>query len=50
MIKKGSPFVATMKQNFRGMAELVTTQMEATFAGKKPASTEMYAPASLITK
>jgi hypothetical protein len=39
-----------MKQNFRGMAELVTAQMEVTFAGKKPASTEMYAPASLITK
>lgn len=50
LIKKGSPFVATMKQNFHGMAELVVAQMEATFAGKKPAATEAYAPATLITK
>jgi ribose transport system substrate-binding protein len=50
MIKKGSPFVASMQQNFRGMAELVTAQIENTFAGKKSASTEMFAPALLITK
>ena len=39
-----------MKQNFHGMAELAVAQMEATFAGKKPAATEAYAPATLITK
>ena len=50
LIKKGSPFIATMKQNFRGMAELVVAQIDASFAGKKPARTEMYAPATLITK
>ena len=50
MIKKGTPLVASMQQNFRGMAELVTLQIENTFAGKKLASTEMFAPALLITK
>ena len=50
LIKKGSPLIATMKQNFTGMAELVITQLEASFNGKKPTTTEMYAPATLITK
>jgi ribose transport system substrate-binding protein len=50
LIKKGSPLVATMKQNFAGMANLVVTQIEATFKGQKPTSTEMFAPATLITK
>ena len=50
MIKKGSPLVASMQQNFRGMAELVTMEIENSFAGKKSASTEMFAPALLITK
>lgn len=50
MIKKGTPLVASMQQNFRGMAELVTLQIENAFAGKKSASTEMFAPALLITK
>ena len=50
LIKRGSPLIASMQQNFRGMAELVTQQMENTFAGKKSASTEMFAPALLITK
>ncbi len=50
LIKKGSPLIATMKQNFRGMAELVVAQIDARFAGQKPGSTEMYAPATLVAK
>ena len=50
LIKKGSPLIASMQQNFRGMAELVVGQMDATFSGKKPAATELFAPAILITK
>ena len=50
LIRKGSPFIATVKQNFRGMAEKVMEQIDASFAGKQPAATEVYAPATLITK
>ncbi|WP_276356478.1 sugar ABC transporter substrate-binding protein [Cohnella caldifontis] len=50
MIKKGSPLVATVKQNFVGMTEIVVKQMERVFAGQAAEATEMYAPASLITK
>jgi len=50
MIKKGSPLVATVKQNFTGMTEIVVKQMELVFDGKPAEGTELYAPASLITK
>jgi len=50
MIKKGSPLVATVKQNFSGMAEIVAKQMDRVFGGQQVEQTEMYAPASLITK
>ena len=50
LIKMGSPLIGSMQQNFRGMAELVVAQIEASFAGKKPSATEMYAPARLITE
>lgn len=50
MIKKGSPLVATVKQNFTGMAEIVGKQIDLVFQGKKVEGTELYAPASLITK
>ncbi|OPA80917.1 ribose ABC transporter substrate-binding protein [Paenibacillus selenitireducens] len=50
MIKKGSPLVATVKQNFPGMAEIVAQQLENVFQGKEVEGTELYAPASLITK
>ncbi|MDB5820230.1 MAG: ribose transporter substrate-binding protein [Rhizobacter sp.] len=50
LIKKGSPLIATMKQNFPGMADLVITQIDATFKGQKPTATEMFAPAMLVTK
>lgn len=50
MIKNGTPLVATVKQNFSGMAEIVIKQMELVFQGKSVESTEMYAPASLISQ
>jgi len=50
MIKKGSPLIATVKQNFPGMAEIVVKQMELVFQGKQVEGTELYAPAKLITK
>jgi ribose transport system substrate-binding protein len=50
MIKKGSPLVATVKQNFGGMADIVIKQIGLVFGGGKVEATEMYAPASLITK
>ncbi|MVP01141.1 sugar ABC transporter substrate-binding protein [Paenibacillus lutrae] len=50
MIKKGSPLGATVKQNFTGMADIVAKQMDLVFQGKPVESTELYAPASLITK
>ncbi len=50
MIKKGSPLVATVKQNFTGMTEIVFKQIELVFDGKPAEGTELYAPASLITK
>jgi ribose transport system substrate-binding protein len=48
MIEKGSPIKATVKQNFVGMAEIVSEQMKNVFDGKKVEKTEMYAPAELI--
>jgi ABC-type sugar transport system, periplasmic component len=50
MIKKGSPLVATVKQNFTGMTEIVVKQIELVFAGQPAEGTELYAPASLVTK
>lgn len=50
MIKKGSPLIATVKQNFSGMADIVTKQMDLVFQGKPVEGTELYAPATLITK
>jgi ribose transport system substrate-binding protein len=50
LIKKGSPLVATVKQNFSGMADLVAKQMDLVFQGKPVEGTELYAPATLITK
>lgn len=50
MIADGSPLVATVKQNFTGMAEIVSEQMANVFAGDDVESEEMYAPATLITQ
>lgn len=50
MIKEGSPIIATVEQNFTGMAEIVISQIEKVFGGGQVEATEMYAPARLITK
>jgi len=50
MIQEGGPLVATVKQNFKGMAELVAQQMKRVFDGQAVEATELYAPASLVTK
>ncbi|WP_080833845.1 sugar ABC transporter substrate-binding protein [Cohnella massiliensis] len=50
MIKKGSPLIATVEQNFEGMADIVVAQIDRTFQGQEVEGTELYAPASLITK
>lgn len=50
LIQKGSPFKATLKQNFAGMAALVVQQIERVFKGQRVSATELYAPASLISK
>ncbi|MBO8165066.1 MAG: substrate-binding domain-containing protein [Brevibacillus sp.] len=50
MIKEDSPLKATVKQNFVGMAQIVAEQMQLVFDGKQVEGTELYAPATLVTK
>lgn len=50
MIQKGSPLVATVKQNFAGMTDIVIKQIELVFQGQPVEGTELYAPAELITQ
>ncbi len=50
MIKKGTPLVATVKQNFSGMTDIVIKQIELVFQGQPVEGTELYAPAELITQ
>lgn len=49
MIQEDTPLVATVQQNFVGMAEIVVEQMARVFAGDEVEDTEIYAPATLIT-
>jgi ribose transport system substrate-binding protein len=50
MIKNNTPLIATVKQNFSGMAEMVIKQIDLVFKGKKVDSHELYVPGTLITK
>ncbi len=50
MIQKGSPIIATLKQNFPQMAVLVAQQIDRVFKGQPVSATELYAPASLVTR
>lgn len=50
MIKDGTNLKATVKQNFKGMADIVCEQMEKYFDGEEIEKGEMYAPAELITQ
>ncbi len=50
LIRGCTPFIATVAQNFGGMAEITAAEMEKVFAGEAPAAAEMYAPATLVTR
>jgi len=50
LIKKGSPLIATVSQDFGGMAKILVEQLERIFAGQGPSSIEIYAPSTLITR
>jgi ribose transport system substrate-binding protein len=49
-IDQGSPLVATIEQNFTGMAEIVIQQLEQHFAGQTLTRGDKYAPATIYTK
>jgi len=48
MIQNGSTLIATVAQNFKGMAEIVTNEMERVFNGEAIDKGDRYAPASII--
>ena len=50
LIQKGSAIRATLKQNFPKMATLVVQQIDRVFKGQPVTATELYAPATLITR
>ncbi|MGY2896205.1 substrate-binding domain-containing protein [Deinococcus sp. UYEF24] len=50
LLQKGSPIRATLKQNFPKMATLVVQQIDRVFKGQPVTATELYAPATLITR
>ncbi len=50
LIKKGTPLVATVKQQFDKQAALITKEVARAFAGKAASARQLYAPASLITR
>lgn len=49
MIDDGTALIATIEQNFTGMAEIVVEQLEILFSGTTITPQEMYAPATLYT-
>jgi ribose transport system substrate-binding protein len=49
-IDQGSALIATIEQNFTGMAEIVIQELEKYFAGETPERGERYAPAILYSK
>lgn len=50
MINNGTNLKATIAQNFKGMAEIVVTEMTNLFDGKEITKGEQYAPATIVTK
>lgn len=48
MINGDSTLIATVEQNFKGMAEIVTSEMEKVFSGEEVEKGDRYAPASII--
>lgn len=49
MISQGPPLVATVSQDFAGMAQIIAEQLERIFSGQEPSSIELYAPSVLVT-
>jgi ribose transport system substrate-binding protein len=49
-IDQGSPLIATIEQNFSGMAEIVVQQLEQYFAGQTLTRGDKYAPATIYSK
>lgn len=50
MIKKGSPIIATVKQDFEAMGKILVDQIKKVFAGKEVTDKIIYAPSVLITR
>ena len=50
LIKKGSPLIATVSQDFKAMAKILAEQLDRVFQGKPPEAKVMYAPSHLLTK
>ncbi|HBK61109.1 MAG TPA: ribose ABC transporter substrate-binding protein [Firmicutes bacterium] len=50
LIKKGSPLIGTVSQDFDGMAKILIEQLDRVFSGREPSSIELYAPSRLITR
>jgi len=48
MIQGGSTLIATVEQNFAGMAEIVVAEMEKVFNGEEVEKGDQYAPATII--
>ncbi len=49
-IKEGGPFIATVKQDFKGMAEVLVREIEHVFNGKGVSDKIIYVPGKLITR
>ena len=50
LIQKGSALRATLRQNFPQMATLVVQQIDRVFKGQPVSATELFAPATLVTR
>ena len=50
LIKRCTPFIATVRQGFAEMARITAEQLDKVLAGGKPESAEMFAPVELITR
>jgi ribose transport system substrate-binding protein len=50
LITKGSPLIATVKQQFDTMSSMIAVQVARVLGGKAPIAQQLYAPASLLTR
>ena len=49
-IKQGGPFIATVKQDFTGMAKVLVREIDRVFSGKSVSDKIIYVPGKLITR